>query len=166
MTEMKLGTGNPSSREKKEKAYQTANDGAHIEDCPEPSKVSSLLFLPRVGEHDGSLGSPQQTSADTEKSTGEDVEASHARMDRDQQADCVYAISNTSKCQGQLNTQSVDESSTKETEDGESTIQGGILKSKVISFQLKYLIRGSRALPCCLQACDPSFLHLQGHRER
>jgi len=82
MAEIKLGAGIQAPREKKEKAYQTANDGAHIEDGPEPSKVSSLLFLPRVGEHDGSLGSPQQTSADTEKSTGEDVESSHVRMDR------------------------------------------------------------------------------------
>jgi len=128
----------PSSRGK-EKAYQTANDSAHIEDRPEPSKISSFLFLSWVGEHDGSLGSPQQTSADTQKSTGEDVEASHARMDRDQQADCVYTIANTSEGQGHLNTQSVDESSTKETEDGESTIQGGVLQSEVISLQFQYL---------------------------
>jgi hypothetical protein len=51
----------------------------------------------RVGDHNGTLGSPQQTSTNTEESTSEDVEASNIGVFRGKQADGVDAIPNTTE---------------------------------------------------------------------
>jgi hypothetical protein len=37
----------------------------------------------RVGDHDGALGSPQQTSTNTEESASEDVKARNIGVDRE-----------------------------------------------------------------------------------
>jgi len=108
-------------------AYQTSNDSTHVKDTPEPGEISSLLAFKGIRHHDSSLCGPQETRTDTQKSTCKDVEASNTGMNRGKQADGVDTISNSSKCQGHLNTESVDESSTEETEDCEGTVQSGVL---------------------------------------
>lgn len=80
-----------------------------------------------VGDHNGALGSPQQTSTNTEKSTSKDVETWNIGMLRDKQADGVNAVTNTTKREGGLDTELVDESSTEETEDREGAIKGSVL---------------------------------------
>ena len=107
--------------------YQTANDSSHVENCPEPGEVSSLGSFMGVGDHNGALGSPQQTSTNTEKSTSEDVETWNIGMLGGKQADGVNAVTNTTKGEGGLNTELVDESSTEETEDREGAINGRVL---------------------------------------
>lgn len=80
-----------------------------------------------VGDHNGALGSPQQTSTNTEKSTSEDVETWNVGMLRDKQADGVNAVTNTTKGEGGLDTELVDESPTEETEDCEGAVDGRVL---------------------------------------
>ncbi len=109
-------------------SYQTANDSSHIENCPEPGEVSSLGSFMGVGDHNSALGSPQQTSTNTEKSTSEDVEAWNIGMLGCKQADSVNAVTNTTKGKGGLNTELVDESATEETEDREGAVDGRILR--------------------------------------
>ena len=105
-----------------------------------------------VRNHDGSLSSPQKASTDTEQGTSEDIETCNIGVDRDQQADGVNAVSDASKSQSHLNTQSVDESSTEETEDCESTVESGVLK---LVCRQPYNPTSNRTVknssPCCLQ---------------
>jgi hypothetical protein len=89
----------------------------------------------RVGDHDSALGSPQQTSTDTEKSTSEDVEATNIGMLGGKQADSVNTVADTTEGQSDLNTELVDEGSTEETEDGEGAVKRGVLVNKAISLQ-------------------------------
>jgi hypothetical protein len=48
-------------------------------------------------------------------------------MNGGQERDGVNAVSDASKSKSPLNTDSVDESSTEETKDGEGTVEGGVL---------------------------------------
>lgn len=80
-----------------------------------------------VGDHYGTLGSPQQTSTNTEKSTSEDVEAWNIGMLGGKQADSVNAVPNTTKGEGGLDTELVDESATEEAEDREGAVDGCVL---------------------------------------
>jgi hypothetical protein len=80
-----------------------------------------------VGDHNGALGSPQQTSTNTEKSTSEDVETWNIGMHGDKQADSVNAVTNATKGEGGLDTELVDESSTEETKDREGAVHGRVL---------------------------------------
>jgi hypothetical protein len=81
----------------RENSYQTANDSAHVENSPEPGEVSSLGGFMWVGDHNCTLGSPQQTSTNTEESTSEDVEATNIGVFGGQQADRVNAVPNTTE---------------------------------------------------------------------
>lgn len=107
--------------------YQTANHGTHIEDAPEPGKVAALLSLSRVRDHNGALGSPEETSADTEKCTSNDVEGVDMVVNRDEQSDDVDTVSETTKRHGDLDTETVDKRSTKETKHGKGGVDGGVL---------------------------------------
>lgn len=117
----------PPGNKKREKTHQTADDGAQVKDTPEPSEVSTLLGLIGIGDHDGALGGPEETGADTEPDTSKDVEAEHIGVDGDQQADRVQAVTNTTESESPLNTDPVDNGSTEETEDGESAVEGSVL---------------------------------------
>ena len=57
-----------------------ANDTAKVEYGPENTDKSTLLALRGVTHHERALGSPKQTSADTENSTGGDDEAACIRV--------------------------------------------------------------------------------------
>lgn len=111
--------------------YQTANAGADVEDTPKPGKISALALLARVRHHNGTLRSPQQTSTDAQKGTGEDVETGSIGVNRDQQTNRVNAVSNATNRQCKAHTHAVDESASKETDDGEGTVERGVLKSKI-----------------------------------
>ena len=100
-----------------ERAYQTANDGPHVEDTPEPCEVSTLLTLSRIRDHEGALSGPQETGTNTEQGAREDAEAGDIEVHREKQREGVDAVSNSTKSQGVLSADSVDEGSTKETED-------------------------------------------------
>ena len=113
-----------------ERAYQTANDGPHVEDAPEPGEVSTLLALGRVRDHDGALSGPQETGANTEQGAREDFEAGDIEVHREEQREGVDAVSNSTKSQGVLNANSVDEGSTKETEDRKGGVQRSVLRGK------------------------------------
>ena len=106
---------------------QAADDSAHVEDCPEPGKVLALLLLVGVGDHDRALGRPEKTGANTQPSTGEQVEACDAGVNRDQQADCIEAVSNATEGKGPLHTELVDKGSAEDTENCECAIQSGVL---------------------------------------
>ena len=54
------------------KRNERANDSAQVEDHPEPGNEASFLVLKRVGHHHGTLCAPEQTSAGTQQTTGED----------------------------------------------------------------------------------------------
>lgn len=107
--------------------YQTANASANVEDGPEPGKVATLLLLSRVGQHDGALRRPQHTGAHPQQGACEDVEAGDIRMDGHEQTDGVDTVTNASKGQRETDTQTVHNGTGKETDDGEGTVQRGIL---------------------------------------
>jgi hypothetical protein len=110
------------------KTYQRTNNSAQVEDTPKPGKVCSLHGLIGIRDHDGALGGPEQTGADTEKDTGEDVEAEHIGVDRDEERDGVDAVSDASKSKSPFDTDLVDKGSAKEAEDGEGTVERRVLR--------------------------------------
>ena len=81
----------------KMETYETANNCAQVENRPKPGEVSSLLIFMGIGNHDGSLCSPQETSTDTQKSSSKNVETVDTFMNRNQQTDSVEGISNTTE---------------------------------------------------------------------
>lgn len=106
---------------------QTTNASADVEDGPEPGPVAALFLLGGVGDHDDALGGPQETGTDTEESTSEDVEAVDLFVDGDQQRDGVEAVANTAQAQTHANTETVDNTTGSETDDGKSRVQSSVL---------------------------------------
>lgn len=127
----------PEEEDIESETYQAANHCAHIEDTPEPRKIPSLLFLSRVGDHDGPLSGPQKTGTNTEPCPSEDIEAGNAGVNGDQQADGVDAVSNPSKCERPSDTELVDKSTTEEAKDCKSTVQSRILSKLSMSFLIQ-----------------------------
>ena len=110
------------------RTYQTTKNSTHVEDGPEPSKVATLLVFQGIGEHDGALSSPEETSANTKECTGEDIESRNVSVKRDEQAGSIDSVTNTTKGQGNLDAQTIDKGSTEEGEYGEGTVKGGVLR--------------------------------------
>lgn len=108
-------------------SYQTTNTGADVEDTPEPGEVATLLLLDRVGHHDGTLSGPEQTGADTEEGTGEDVEPGDICMFGDEKTNGVNAVPDSTKGEGNPNAHTVDDSSGEETHHREGTVQSDVL---------------------------------------
>jgi len=77
--------------------HQTTNNCSHVENTPEPSKVSSLLTLSGVRDHDSTLGSPEKTGTATQKSACENVEALHICVLGGQERDGINAVSDSTK---------------------------------------------------------------------
>lgn len=109
--------------------YQATHAGANIEDTPEPSEVGTLLILMGIRQHNGALGRPQNTGANTEQSTGEDVETTNfgSTVFGHEQADGVDTVANTAKGHGELDANSVDDGTGEETDDGKGTVERDIL---------------------------------------
>lgn len=93
----------------------------------------ALFIFSRVRHHDGTLGSPEKTSTNTEESSSEDVEATNRGVDRDKQADCVEAVASTSESEAGLDAELVDESTAEEGEDCKSRVQCSVLSHMVVS---------------------------------
>ena len=60
-----------------------SDNSAQIEDGPEDTDEDTLLALGRIGQHERSLGRPEQSRANTKDSTGSDDEAASMRVDID-----------------------------------------------------------------------------------
>lgn len=81
----------------------------------------------RIGHHDGTLRSPQQTSANTEERAGENVEAGDILVNRDEEGNRVETVTNTTKGESGTNTQTVDNGTSEETNHSEGTVQRNVL---------------------------------------
>ena len=101
-----------------------ANDGAQVEDDPEPRNVAALAVLGRVRHHDGSLGSPEQTRADTEEGAGEDDEADILGVRVAQEGRGVNAVAQATDGEGRAETETVGKGSSEEADDGKGAVEG------------------------------------------
>lgn len=106
---------------------QTPDTGANIEDTPEPRPVSALLGFSGVGHHYGTLGRPEQASADTEENPSENVESISVSMERHQQTDGVDAVSQPTKGNGETHAETIDNATGHEANDCKGTVEGDIL---------------------------------------
>lgn len=111
---------------KQDVTYQTANDSTHVEDHPEPRDVATLGSLRRVGHHDGSLGAPQQTSADTEQGTGKGGEAQVLRVVVGEIRGNIDRVADSTKGQSSADSKLVGEGAGEETNDRKGRVQGGV----------------------------------------
>ena len=105
---------------------QSANDGAQIEDHPEPGDVLSLTGLVGITHHDGALSSPQHTATDTKQSSGEDDKAFIGGMIVAEIARDVEEIAHTSQAEGQLDAQAIGNSAGEEADDAEGAVNGDV----------------------------------------
>ncbi len=121
---------------KRKYSYQATDHSSHIEDSPEPSKVATLLVFVWIRDHDSTLGSPQQTGANTQKCSREDIKAWYVLVDRNEQANCINAVANAAKREGNLYTELVDKSTAKEGKYSEGAIECCILYYKIVSLPL------------------------------
>lgn len=80
-----------------------------------------------VRQHDGALGRPENTGADTQQSTGKDIESPDIVVKRNQQADGVDAITNTADGKRHTDTNPIDNSTGKETDDREGAVERNVL---------------------------------------
>ena len=103
---------------------QTTNDGAGVEDDPEPTDVAALCVLRGVGHHDGALSSPQETGAETEEGTGEDDETLILGVVEAQEAGGVKRVADAANAHGDLDTEHVGEGAGEEGDNGKNGIQG------------------------------------------
>jgi hypothetical protein len=87
------------------------------------------LLLGGIGNHDGTLSSPQKSGANTKPGTSKEIKAGNAGVNRDQQADGVDGISDPSKGERPPYTELVDKGTTKETKDRESAVERRVLCS-------------------------------------
>lgn len=106
---------------------QTPDTGANIEDTPEPRPVSALLGFSGVGHHYGTLGRPEQASADTEENPSENVESISVSVERHQQTDGVDAVSQPTKGNGETHAETIDNATGHEANDCKGTVEGDIL---------------------------------------
>lgn len=73
------------------------------------------------------MGSPEETSAETEKRTSEDIKASHAEVNREEKRQSVDTVSKSSESESKLDTEDIDEGSTEEGEDGKGRVESDVL---------------------------------------
>lgn len=107
---------------------QTTETTTDVEDTPEPSPVATFLGFSWVGNHDDTLGSPQDTGANTEESAGENVEAGDMVMNGSEQRTGVDGVTETTETDGVTNTETVDNGTSQETHHGKGRVEGGVLQ--------------------------------------
>lgn len=90
----------------------------------------------RITHHDGALGTPEKTSTDTEKGTGEDQEADIFVVVVRQKRGDVEEIPKTTDKQGQLKADPVGDGAGEETDNGKSTVQGGVGIANILRVDL------------------------------
>jgi hypothetical protein len=86
------------------------------------AKYFPFCFSLGVGDHDRALCGPEQTGANTQPSTGPNVESCDAGVDRDQKTNCIDTVSRATEGQGPFHTELIDEGSSEDTEDCECTV--------------------------------------------
>lgn len=106
--------------------YQRADNGAQVEDDPEPRNIFTLILLGRVRHHNGSLGAPQKTSADTQESTSEDEETVVLGVVVAEEGSGVNTVTDATKRKSWTKTKTVGDGTGEETNHGESAVQGSV----------------------------------------
>lgn len=109
--------------------HQASDNSSHVKDGPEDSKEFAFGALLGIGDHDGALSRPEQTSTDSEKCAGEDVETTNMRMFGGEQTDGIDAVSDTAKGESNLDTQFIDNGATEEAKNGEGGIESCVLQN-------------------------------------
>lgn len=120
------------SEENVRRSYQGSDTGTDVEDSPEPHEVATLARFRRVGHHDCTLASPQTASAHTKVRASEDIKAMNLRsreMNLNQDTDDIETVAGTTKENRELDTDTVDDRTSRETHDGKSTVQGDVLRT-------------------------------------
>lgn len=128
----------------------------------------TLLMFVRIRNHNRSLSSPEQTSAETEEDTSKEIEARDISMYGCKKTGSINAVSNTSESECVLDTELVDKGTTEETKDGKCTVQGGVL---LIHARLGEMMRIARwlfwiSLPCYQPEWRRFYHLLPCHQER
>lgn len=106
--------------------HQRPDDGSEIEDDPEPGYVPPLLVFGRIAHHDGSLGRPQQTGADTEERSRKDDESAVLVVIVAQKAGRVDAVSEGPKSQCWFHSKDVGDGAREEGDHGKGGIEGRV----------------------------------------
>ncbi len=107
-----------------ETTYQRSNNTTSVEDDPEERDVATLVLLRRVGHHNGTLSSPEKTSADTEESTGKDGETRVLSLLENEEGSGVDAVTDTTDTESNAKTETIGKGSSEETNEGEGTVEG------------------------------------------
>ncbi|TKW55711.1 hypothetical protein CTA1_9858 [Colletotrichum tanaceti] len=103
-----------------------ADDGAEVEDHPEPRDVAALLVLGRVGHHDGALAGPEQAGADAEEGAGEDDEALVLVVGVGEEGGGVDAVAEAAEAEGQAQAEAVGKGAGEEGGDGKGGVEGRV----------------------------------------
>lgn len=80
-----------------------------------------------VGHHDGALGGPEETGANTQEGAGEDVEAGDILMLRNQETNGVNGVADSTEGEGQTDAETIDDGAGEETHDREGTVESDVL---------------------------------------
>jgi len=115
---------------------QAANDSTQVEDDPEDGDELALVLLVGVAHHDGALGTPEQTGADTQQGTREDEEPDVLIVVVREQRRDVDEVAKAAKGQGQLEADAVGDATGQEADHGEGAVQGGVGVADVLRFDL------------------------------
>lgn len=98
--------------------YQTTDYSTKVEDHPKPGNVATLGGLGRVGHHDGTLGTPQQTGAYTKQGAGKSGEAEILRVVVAKIRSNVDRVADAAKGEGGADAKLVGKGAGKEAHDG------------------------------------------------
>lgn len=95
--------------------YKGTNDTAKVEDCPEPGDKVAFGLLWRVGEHDSTLRTPQNTGATSQQRSSEDVEARVLGVTVAEERCDVNDVAKTAEGESHFDADSVDDGTREET---------------------------------------------------
>lgn len=115
-----------SRHEQAGSTHQTTNDGAQVEDHPEPGNVSTLGVFGRVRHHDGTLGAPENSCADTQQGSRKGGEAQVLCVVVAEEGADVDRVADATKGEGSADAQLVGEGSCEETYDGEGRVESRV----------------------------------------
>ena len=104
---------------------ERANNGAQVENSPENCDILALGLLGRVGQHDGALSGPEQTSAGTQQGAREDQEPGVLGVVVAENRRDVEAVAEAAEAECQTQSDRVGDAASEEADDGESRVDGG-----------------------------------------
>lgn len=129
---LKVAVSRSSHSEENVRSYQGTDTSTDVEDSPEPHEVATFARFRRVGHHDRTLASPQTTSAHTKVGAREDIKSMDLCsrvMNLNQDTNDIETVAGTTKENRELDTDTVDDRTSRETHDGKSTVQGDVLRT-------------------------------------